>query len=80
MLTDIAEMHILSGKQLPESCDEVVMKSNVQDLIQRIVINTNFFPFSFIYRKIYELSVASDSFLLRRLIGVLAIYLRRGLA
>ena len=80
VLTDIAEMHILSGKQLPESCDEVVMKSNVQDLIQRIVINTNFLPFSYIYRKIYELSVACATFLLRRVNGVLAIYLRRGLA
>lgn len=56
------------------------MKSNVQDLIQRIVINTNFFPFSYIYRKIYDLSIAFATFLLRHVNGVLAIYLRRGLA
>ena len=73
-------MHILSSNQLPESCDEVLMKSNVQDLIQRIVINTSFFPFSYFYRKIYDLSIAIATLWLRRVDGVLAIYLRRGLA
>ena len=80
MLTDIADIHILSSKQLPKSCDEVLMKSNVQDLIQRIVVNTNFFPFSYTYGKIYDLSTAIATIWLRRVDGVLAIYLRRGLA
>jgi len=80
VLTDIADMHILSSNQLPESCDEVLMKSSVQDLIQRIVVSTSFFPFSYFYRKVYELSVIVASLLLRRVDGVLAIYLRRGLA
>jgi len=56
------------------------MKSSVQDLIQRIVVNTSFFPFSYFYRKVYDLSVIVASLLLRRVDGVLAIYLRRGLA
>ncbi len=56
------------------------MKSCIQNLIQRIVIATNFSPFSYIYRAIYELSVAFATLLLRRVDGVLAIYLRRGLA
>lgn len=56
------------------------MKSNVQDLIQRIVINTNFFPLSCIYRKIYDLSIAIALLLLRRVEGVLTIYLDRGVA
>ena len=56
------------------------MKSSIQNLIQRIVITTNFPPISYIYREIYELSVACATFWLRRVDGVLAIYLRRGLA
>jgi hypothetical protein len=80
VLTDIADMHILSINQLPKSCDEVLMKSSVQDLIQRIVVNTNFLTFSYIYRKIYDLSIAIATLWLRRVDGVLAIYLRRGLA
>lgn len=73
-------MHILSCKLLPKSRGEVLMKSSVKDSIQRIVISTNFFPFPYIYRKIYELSVAFATLLFRRVDGVLAIYLRRGLA
>jgi len=80
VLTDIADMHILSSNQLPKSCDEVLMKSNVQDLIQRIVINTSFFPFSYTYKKFYDLSIAIATLWLKRVDGVLAIYLRRGLA
>jgi hypothetical protein len=49
-------------------------------VIQRIVVNTSFFPFSYAYRKIYDLSTAIATLRLKRLDGVLAIYLRRGLA
>jgi len=56
------------------------MKPKVQDSIQRVVIGTNFFPFTYIYRKIYELSTAFATFLLKRVDDVQAIYLRRGLA
>lgn len=56
------------------------MKSSFQDLIQYIIIKTSFFPFTFFYRKLYELSVTVASLSLRRVDGVLAIYLRRGMA
>lgn len=80
LLTDIADMHILFSNQLPESCDELLMKSSVQNLIQRIVIDTSFFPFSYTYKKFYYLSIAIATLWLRRVDGVRAIYLRRGLA
>ncbi len=56
------------------------MKSSVQDLIQRVVIKTSFFPFSYFYRKIYGLSIAIATLWLRRVEGVLTIYLDRGVA
>lgn len=56
------------------------MKSSVQDLIQRTVISTSFFPLTYFYRKTYDLSVAVATLLLRRVDGVLTIYLRRGVA
>lgn len=56
------------------------MKSSIQGLVQEIVVNTSFFPLTYIYRKIYELSAAVATLLLRRVDGVVAIYLRRGVA
>lgn len=49
-------------------------------MIQTLVIITDFSPFSYVYRKIYYLSIAIATLLLRRVDDVLAIYLRRGLA
>ncbi len=54
------------------------MKQNVQNSIQRIVVNTSFFPFTHLYQKIYDLSIAVAVLLLKRAEGVAAIYLRRG--
>ena len=56
------------------------MKSNIQDLIQRIIVHTSSPPLTYLYRKIYDLSVVVATLLLKRLDGVLAIYLRRGVA
>ncbi len=64
----------------PQISDDTLMKSSVQDLIQRIVITTSFFPLTHFYRKVYDLSTLVASLLLRRVDGVLAIYLRRGVA
>jgi predicted nucleotidyltransferase len=49
-------------------------------LIQCLVVSTSFPPFNFIYRKIYEFSVAIATALLRREARVMTIYLRRGVA
>jgi predicted nucleotidyltransferase len=56
------------------------MKPKIQGLVQNLVINTSFPPLTYLYRKIYDLSVAVVTLLLRRVDGVLAIYLRRGVA
>jgi len=56
------------------------MKSNIQGLIQYIIVNTSFFPLTYFYRKIYDLSIAVATLLLRRVEGVLTIYLCRGAA
>lgn len=55
-------------------------KASIKNLIQRIVIVSSFPPFSYFYRKFYDLSVAVATLLLRRVDGVSAIYLRRGVA
>jgi predicted nucleotidyltransferase len=56
------------------------MKSSIQDLIQRIVINTSFFPLTYFYKKVYDLSILIALLLLRRVDGVITVYLRRGVA
>lgn len=56
------------------------MKSNIQNLIQYIVVSTSFPPLTCFYRKIYELSIAIANLMLRRVAGITAIYLRRGMA
>ncbi len=56
------------------------MKSSIQDVIQRIVINTSFFPLTYFYKKVYDLSILIASLLLRRVDGVITVYLRRGVA
>lgn len=56
------------------------MKSSIQDVIQRIVINTSFFPLTYFYKKVYDLSILVASLLLRRVDGVITVYLRRGVA
>ena len=56
------------------------MKSNAKDLVQSMVVNTSFFPLTYFYRKVYDLSIAIAVRLLRQIDGVVAIYLRRGAA
>ncbi len=56
------------------------MKASIQLLIQHVVIRTSFPPFTYLYRRLYELSVAIATLWLRRIDGVSAIHLRRGLA
>ena len=56
------------------------MKSNIQDLIQYIVVNTSFPPLTYLYKMFYNLSIAVAVLFLRQVDGVVAIYLRRGAA
>ena len=56
------------------------MKSNFQDLIQYIVVNTSFPPLTYLYKMFYNLSIAVAVLFLRQVDGVVAIYLRRGAA
>lgn len=56
------------------------MKPGFQNFIQRIIVSTSFPPFTFLYRKIYAVSVAVATSLLKRIDGVSSIYLRRGVA
>ena len=56
------------------------MKSKIEGLIQRVIINTSFFPLTYFYRKIYALSVTVAALFLRQTDGVVAVYLCRGVA
>ena len=56
------------------------MKSQVQNLIQYLVIKTSFFPLSYLYKYFYFLSVSIARKLLGNVPGVYSMYLRRGLA
>ncbi len=56
------------------------MKSQVQNLIQYLVVKTSFFPLSYLYKCSYFLSVAIARKLLGNVPGVYSMYLRRGLA
>lgn len=58
----------------------MLRKSQIQNIVQYMVISTSFPPFTYFYRKIYELSTKVATLLLRRVDGVIAIYLRRGVA
>lgn len=79
-MTGITRKLILCSGLLFQNADNILMKSNIQDLIQRIVINTSFPPLTYFYRKIYERSIAVATLLLKRVDGVLTVYLRRGVA
>lgn len=56
------------------------MRSSLRTPVQRLVIRTSFFPLVHLYGAAYALSVKVAALLLRRVDGVAAIYLRRGLA
>ena len=56
------------------------MASKIKVLLQHVVVTTSFFPFTCVYRVAYALSVAVALRLFRRTRGVLAVYLRRGVA
>ncbi len=56
------------------------MKPRSRYLIQRLILRTDFFPLTYFYRTVYELSIRLASLLLRRVDGVVSVYLRRGLA
>jgi len=75
----LIEPYCLVASQ-PLIADDTLMKSSVQDVIQRIVLGTSFFPLTCFYRKFYDLSILVASLLLRRVDGVITVYLRRGVA
>ncbi len=54
------------------------MRSYVLESIQQLIIRTSLAPLTFLYRAYYFLSIAVATFLLRRVDGVMSIYLRRG--
>jgi predicted nucleotidyltransferase len=56
------------------------MKTRIQNIIQLLVIKTSFYPFTFLYRKLYYGSVLIARMMLGRIQGVYSLYLRRGLA
>ncbi len=56
------------------------MKSSLRAPVQYLVIRTSFFPLIHLYGAAYALSVKVAALLLRRVDGVAAVYLRRGLA
>ena len=56
------------------------MKSEIRFIIQRLIVISSFPPFTYFYKKVYDLAVVVATLLLRRVDGVLAIYLRRGMA
>ena len=58
----------------------IPMKNKLKNLIQRLVVNTSIPPFTYLYQIIYDLSVRVAALLLRRIDGVLTVYLCRGLA
>lgn len=55
-------------------------KKTFREITQIIIISTSFPPLIYLYRKIYDLSIALAVIMLRRVKGISAIYLRRGLA
>ena len=55
-------------------------KKDVRFSIQKIVIILSFPPFTYLFKKAYDLSIAIAVLLLKRVEGVLTIYLRRGVA
>ncbi len=55
-------------------------KSRFRQLLQGLAVLTQFFPFTWLYRRIYALAVRLCVRRLQRIRGVAAIYLRRGLA
>ena len=56
------------------------MRPSLRTPVQYLVIRTSFFPLVHLYGAAYALSVRVATLLLRRVDGVAAIYLRRGLA
>jgi predicted nucleotidyltransferase len=55
-------------------------KSRLQPFLQSLAVLTQFPPFTWLYRRIYALAVRLCVRRLQRIRGVIAIYLRRGLA
>ena len=55
-------------------------KKDIRFFIQKSILILSFPPFTYLFRKVYDLSIAIAVLLLKRVEGVLAIYLRRGAA
>ena len=55
-------------------------KSRLQQFLQNLAVRTQFPPFTWLYRQIYALAVRLCVRRLQRIKGVVAVYLRRGLA
>ncbi|MBN2186603.1 MAG: hypothetical protein JW732_04030 [Dehalococcoidia bacterium] len=56
------------------------MNKDIRYFAQKTIITLSFPPFTYLFRKAYDLSIAIAVLLLKRVEGVLAIYLRRGAA
>jgi len=77
-LTGVGGGLILTGSWLAAS--DSLMRSSLRILVQYSVVRTSFFPLSYLYKAGYSLSVRITTLFLRRVDGVAAVYLRRGLA
>ena len=56
------------------------MKRDIRYFVQKIIMTFSFPPFTYMFRKVYDLSIAVAVLLLKRVEGVSTIYLRRGVA
>lgn len=56
------------------------MKRNIRYFIQKLIVILSFPPLTYLFQKIYSLSITVAVRLLKRRAGVAAIYLRRGVA
>ena len=79
-LTNLALRPILPVSSIPKVIEDTAVKPEIQSLIQRAIIGTSFFPLTWVYGKIYALSVKVARMLFSHVDGVLAVYLRRGVA
>ena len=55
-------------------------ESRPKQFLQRLAVRTQFWPFTSLYRWLYDLAISLCVRRLQRIRGVCAIYLRRGLA
>ena len=64
----------------PHISSDAFVRSKAKETIQRLAVATSFTPFTYFYKLIYALAILVTTLVLRRVEGVVSIYLRRGLA